>query len=310
MPRRWPVGPTGSHRWDRWNMPQSVPIPADGIKARSRRGAIGETWWSRRFIDLLESFELGGRLARGKRYARTGQVLSLELGPGLVAASVQGSRSRPYQVTISVATLTDAEWDRVTRAMAAKAVWLAKLLAGDMPMDIDEVFAGCSLSLFPPSADSLMTACSCPDWSNPCKHIAATYYLLAESFDDNPWLIFAWRGRGKDALLAALRADEDADEDEQVALGDLEGWPALDAPSQSPTDLTDRWWRAGPALAQVSVQPRAAEVPDAILRPLDPVDVRIRRENLVDALRPCYHAMVRDFAGEHVPAGSGLVAGE
>lgn len=307
MPSRWPVGPTGSHRWDRWNMTQSVPLPADGIKARSQRGAIGETWWSRRFIALLESFQLGGRLARGKRYARTGQVMSLALGPGQVTATVQGSRPKPYDVTISVATLTEKEWDRVTEAMVAKAVWLAKLLAGEMPADIEGVFRGCRLSLFPESPTALATSCSCPDWSNPCKHIAATYYLLAEAFDDNPWLIFAWRGRGKDSLLAALRADSD---DAPVGPVNLEGWPDGSDAVDRETGLTDRWWRAGPGLADVAVYLRTADVPDAILRPLDAVDLRIRRDNLVDALRPCYQAIVRDFAGEHLLRGTGLVAGE
>ncbi len=308
MPSRWPVGPTGSHRWDRWNRPQSIPLPAEGIKARSRRGAIGESWWSRRFIEILESFELGGRLARGKRYARTGQVVSLHLGPGQVSAVVQGSRPEPYHVSITVATLTESEWDRVTAAMAKKAVWLAKLLAGEMPADIEEVFRGCLLSLFPESPAALATACSCPDWSNPCKHIAATYYLLAEAFDDNPWLIFAWRGRGKDALLATLRAD--AEEVDAVAPVNLEGWPDEAEGTATDPEVSDRWWRAGPALADVVIQVRPTDVPDAVLRALDPVDVRIGGENLVDALRPAYHSMVRDCAGEHVPSGAWLVAGE
>jgi uncharacterized Zn finger protein len=272
-------------------MPRSVPLPAAGIKARSQRGAIGEQWWSRRFIALLESFELGGRLARGKRYARTGQVVNLTLAAGQVTATVQGSRPTPYRVTITVATLTPAEWDRVTEAMAAKAVWLAKLLAGEMPADIEDVFRGCSLTLFPKSAAELATACSCPDWSNPCKHIAATYYLLAEAFDDNPWLIFSWRGRDKDALLAELRAGQDVVE--PVENDNLEGWPEL--PEPSAPDLGDRWWRAGPGLADIEVRVQAADIPDAVLRQLDPVDIRIGTENLVDALRPSYYSLVRDF---------------
>jgi uncharacterized Zn finger protein len=267
------------------------------MKARSRRGAIGETWWSRRFIALLESFELGGRLARGKRYARTGQVVSLVLGPGHVDAVVQGSRPLPYRVAISVDTLTTAEWDRVSDAMAAKAVWLAKLLAGEMPADIEDVFRGCSLSLFPASPAELLTSCSCPDWSNPCKHIAATYYLLAEAFDDNPWLIFAWRGRDKPALLASLRAQHGDAVPDTASAEDLEGWPEFAEPVAAEADLTGRWWRAGPGLAEVTVSVRPAEVPDAVLRQLDPIEVRVGGESLVDALRPRYHAIV-DAAGQ------------
>ena len=98
--------------WRDW--PPSRPIRvAGGIKARSKRGAIGEQWWSRRFIGVLESYGMSGRLARGRSYARAGQVLDFELAQGRVTARVQGSRVRPYQVRIGVLPLTTAQWQRV-----------------------------------------------------------------------------------------------------------------------------------------------------------------------------------------------------
>ena len=72
--------------------------------------------------------------------------------------------------------------------------------------DIEDVFEGIGLSLFPGSADELSLDCSCPDWEVPCKHLAATFYLLAESFDDDPFRIPAWRGRQRDDLLDNLHA--------------------------------------------------------------------------------------------------------
>ena len=190
----------GGHR------PRSRIAVEGGVRARSQRGQIGDTWWSRRFITLLESFGIGTRLQRGRRYARTGQVLSLEIVPGQVRASVQGSRSKPYRVFIETATLTNSEWRSIEDVMASRAVFLAKLLSGDMPEEIEEAFVESSTTLFPASGDDLVSACSCPDWENPCKHVAAVFYLMAESFDDDPFLIFAWRGRDKDTLLAELRA--------------------------------------------------------------------------------------------------------
>ena len=188
-----------------YERPRPLPAPG-GIQARSRRGAIGETWWSQRFIELLESFGVGSRLKRGRTYARAGQVVELEVEPGLVLAKVQGSRYPPYRVRIRGKVLSEHQWRRVEKAMAAQALPLAKLLAGEMPHDIEELFASCKLTLFPRSKRELTASCSCPDWANPCKHVAAVYYLLAERFDEDPFLIFAWRGREQDELVERLRA--------------------------------------------------------------------------------------------------------
>src|SRR5215469_9262569 len=182
------------------------PIPVDGgIKARSKRGAIGEQWWSRRFIAVLESLGMSGRLQRGRAYARKGQVLEFSLTQVKVTARVQGSRPQPYKVSIGVLPLTTRQWREVERRLASQALFRAKLLAGEMPAEIERVFADCGTPLFPRSAADLDMRCSCPDWEVPCKHLAAVCYVLAEAFDDDPFGMLAWRGRGRDALLAALR---------------------------------------------------------------------------------------------------------
>src|SRR5712671_7629350 len=191
-------------RWEDW--PPARPIRVEGgIKARSKRGAIGEQWWSRRFIGVLESYGMSGRLARGRSYARAGQVLDFELSQGKVTARVQGSRVRPYQVRIGVLPLTTAQWRRVLDKLASQALFRAKLLAGEMPHEIEEVFAECGTPLFPRSPADLDMHCSCPDWEVPCKHLAAVCYVLAEEFDRDPFGMLAWRGKARDELLAALR---------------------------------------------------------------------------------------------------------
>jgi uncharacterized Zn finger protein len=176
-----------------------------GLKAQSTRGDIGETWWSKRFLTVLESFAMGGRLTRGKNYARAGQVLSLEVFPGSVTAEVQGSRPTPYQVQIGLKPYDDPTWTKIEVALAAQALFLARLLAGEMPDQIEEVFTKAKAPLFPTRADDLRMACSCPDWSVPCKHLAATFYLLAEAFDADPFQILHWRGRDRETLLTKLR---------------------------------------------------------------------------------------------------------
>ena len=182
-----------------------------GIKARSQRGDIGETWWSRRFVSILESFDMGARLTRGRSYARSGQVMDLQVRAGLVTAKVQGSRPTPYKVAIRLPAFSEAEWILAQEAMGGQAIFLAQLLAGDMPTSIEEAFQAARLSLFPQGTRELQTDCSCPDWANPCKHIAATYYILAEAFDQDPWLIFQWRGRTRDQIQERLAVHRQAE---------------------------------------------------------------------------------------------------
>ena len=127
------------------------------------------------------------------------------MGHGVVRARVQGSRPVPYQVRIGVLPLTSAQWRRVIEALRGQALFRAKLLAGEMPHEIEQVFADCGTPLFPRSARDLDLFCSCPDWGVPCKHLAAVCYVLAERFDDDPFGMLAWRGRDRADLLAALR---------------------------------------------------------------------------------------------------------
>jgi len=175
-----------------------------GIKAQSRRGAFAETWWGRRWIEVLESFDIGERLARGRTYARKGQVLDLTVAPGTVTAKVQGSRPAPYRVTITMAPISDAKWAAIAARLSEDAWSAARLIAGEVPDTLEDSFRTAGAPLFPQRLGDLEADCSCPDWSNPCKHVAAVYYLLAERFDRDPLLLFRQRGRDRAAFLASL----------------------------------------------------------------------------------------------------------
>jgi uncharacterized Zn finger protein len=189
-----------------WTREPTRPIRVTGgIRARSTRGSIGSSWWSRRFITVLESFALGTRLTRGRAYARAGQVLSLEIGAGLVQATVQGSRPQPYRVRIGLPPFAPDTWRRLETELAAQAVHSAALLAGEVPPELEEAVARCGATLFPAELAELDLHCSCPDPVVPCKHLAATFYLLAESFDSDPFGILRWRGRERTDLLTRLR---------------------------------------------------------------------------------------------------------
>ena len=177
----------------------------DGIKAQSKRGAFAKNWWAQRWIVALERLVDSGRLSRGRSYARKGQVLSIDETKDGIAARVQGSRQTPYKISIKINHFTDAEWDDVIDALAEQAIFTAQLLAGEMPQDIEQAFERAKVSLFPSKHGDLETNCSCPDYSNPCKHIAATHYILGERFDEDPFLVFRLRGRTQEQVMQELR---------------------------------------------------------------------------------------------------------
>jgi len=195
----------------------------DGIKAQSKRGAFAKNWWAQRWIAALERLVDSGRLSRGRSYARQGQVLSIDETKDGVAARVQGSMRTPYKISIKINHLTDAEWDKVIDALAEQAIFTAQLLAGEMPQDIEQAFEQAKVSLFPSKRGDLTTDCSCPDYSNPCKHIAAAHYILGERFDEDPFLIFRLRGRTQEQVMRELRkrragSDETEDEMEETEI--------------------------------------------------------------------------------------------
>ncbi|MDN5761622.1 MAG: SWIM zinc finger family protein [Microlunatus sp.] len=279
-----------AQRFDRGWYPPTKPRRVDGgLKAKTARGEIGASWWSRRFLDVLESFAMGARLTRGKAYARKGQVISLEIRPGEIQASVQGSRARPYQVMITLPVFSELVWAKAEIALSEQALPTAKLLAGEVPPELEEIFTGAGAPLFPTTAGELSQTCSCPDWGVPCKHLAATFYLLAEAFDDDPFLVLRWRGRDRDELLGRLRAlrgdlgstgtvavDSTPVVGAAMALGDVT-WPEPDV---------TRFWQPPTPLP---IRPPSLTVdPDVIVRQLPVPPAAIGGPTLVETLTASY----------------------
>jgi len=290
--------------WRERGSARAIPVEG-GLAARSTRGAIGQTWWSARFIEVLESIGVGGRLSRGKKYARDGQVVSMKVEAGSVTAQVQGSRPRPYAARIGLATFGKVEWGQVEQAMADSAWYAAKLLAGEMPPDIEDVFTSVGLTLFPASARDLSMDCNCPDHGVPCKHLAAVFYLLAESFDDDPFGILALRGRDRQTLLDNVRARRG-----EVPPADPgPAGPGPAAPGAAGTaagaagngtrepeapayraleDCLEGFYRLADELPSLPAHAVASVPVDALLDQLPPVGLTVRGRPLVELLRPAY----------------------
>jgi uncharacterized Zn finger protein len=299
---------------ERWYPPSRPRAVEGGLKARTARGAIGATWWSRRFLDALESIAMGSRLARGRSYARKGQVVSLGVTPGEVRASVQGSRARPYKVSIKLAPFTELVWAKAEIALSEQALPSAKLLAGEVPPELEQVFADAGAPLFPQHIHDLDQQCSCPDWEVPCKHLAATFYLLAEAFDADPFLMLRWRGRDREQLLARLRelrASEGVAEPTEaggapvafgteLALAGLAGLAGADADQVD--DEIDRFWLPPPPTGPRP--PVLAVEPDLLLRQLSAPSAVLGGEALVARLRPLYQQLADFLPGPGPSSGA------
>jgi len=167
---------------------------------------FGTTWWGRLWITALEQLgdDFENRLPRGKKYAEEGAVSHFTVSPGEIQAKVHGRKT--YNVTLGLPALTAGQWERALERIHQESRFVASLLAGEMPQGLDETFREAGASLYPRVPKELQTHCDCPDWANPCKHVAAVCYIMAEALDRDPWLLFDLRGRTREDVLEALQA--------------------------------------------------------------------------------------------------------
>ncbi len=305
--------------WDTWGgyKPARPKETKHGIKAKTTRGAFGTTWWAKRWIAVLESFGIGARLGRGRSYARRGQVTQIHIEPGEVKAKVQGSRPTPYDVVIRLKPFSESHLQALGAALGKETLLVAKLLAGELPEGIEEAFERAGAPLFPLKSGDLKTDCSCPDWSNPCKHIAAVYYLMAEEFDRDPFLLLRLRGLERSGLPKLLggaqapppSASKGVRSAEQKRPRRVPGGapPSAVAPPPPagvplPVSPAAFWGTQGaPAPLDLPVS-RAAEVPEALLKRLGGFPFWRGERPLEEALAPTYRAAAQ--------RGFALLAGE
>jgi uncharacterized Zn finger protein len=209
----------------------------------------------------------------------------------LVTAKVQGSQRTPYKIKIALKPLSQKDWHKVTEAMAEQAIFVAKLLTGEMPQNIEEAFEAAKVPLFPKSSRELETDCSCPDWANPCKHIAAVYYLLAEQFDDDPFLIFKLRGKSQEQLINELREKRVGALEETTLAEETELGVAL---ATTPLEeCLGIFWEAGAELAAFSANPALPEVEFAVLKRLGKSPFTIKQKNISVVLEKAYETVSR-----------------
>ena len=179
--------------------PVRIPRFAAGIRAQESRAGAGRSWWAKEWARRLEAMGLKGRLGRGKNYAISGQVVSMEIEDCRVRTMVQGTREVPYEVTVRFRTPEGEARARLVRAIRGEPMLVARLLADDLPTEIDLLFRAEGYDLFPggklgPGRYDMTTACSCPDYANPCKHAAAALLILGEEITRRPMTLLELRG--------------------------------------------------------------------------------------------------------------------
>ena len=179
--------------------PVRIPRFAAGIRAQESRTGSGRSWWAREWLCRLEAMGLKGRLGRGRNYAASGQVVAMTIEGNRVTATVQGTRPEPYESTVRFRMPEGAAHARLVAAIRREPMLVARLLADDLPTEVGDLFRTEGYDLFPgaklgPGRYDMTTACSCPDYANPCKHTSAALLILGEEIARRPMTLLELRG--------------------------------------------------------------------------------------------------------------------
>ncbi len=257
--------------------------------SNARGPTLSQTWWGSRWVQSLRRFGRSWSIGLSKARGSTEGIHDLTIKPGFIEAVVPGEDGAEYKLQLRIRTLDDRNWRRILRRLASKALYAAKLLSGEMPRDIERVFAQCRASLFPRRRHEIEFECSCDEEYAPCSHVAAVQFVLAEAFDRDPFLLFELRGRGRDGVLSELReirgSSASNDPANRDALADEDAWV-----QPQPEDYTV----AGEDLATIGFHIAAAEVPVGTIRALGAPRAWPQPLALLQAMVPLYRAASKE----------------
>ena len=192
----------GRSYWGYYDFPRAAPRPK--AKPGKERKKFGNTWWGKKWVDMLSKYEDDQRMSRGRAYARADKVKKFKVNEGIITAIVEGSLG-DYKVSVKFKKLNDKEWLKIMKKLNKTPFILGSLLNNEMPENIEKHI---DTPLVPSQFNS---KCSCPDFANPCKHIAAVFYTIADEIDYDPMLLFKIAGMGKEEILNKLDVLENTD---------------------------------------------------------------------------------------------------
>jgi uncharacterized Zn finger protein len=193
-----------------WYTPRRAATSAAGGIKLFKISEQGESHWGKRWVESLHTLCSAKRLEVGLRLAKSGHVLSIQLNRGFSTATVKGTRTHPYKIEIGLSMFTRKQWMNVADALLKKAFFTAKLLAGDLPPEMEQLFQSSGATLFPTSPAEISSDCSCTDVESPCKHVIAVYYILGQEIDRDPFLLMEMRGLSRAQLLAEIQTRRSA----------------------------------------------------------------------------------------------------
>lgn len=247
-----------------------------GIRLLGKQSPAINGWAGRRWMRCVEEAAPAERFAVGLELARTGQTRELRVAPGGVGASVQDKEARPWPARLEVGAFREEDWARVFEAMATQAIYAAKLLAGQTPVNVEDIFAPLDLRLFPAEPGDIKPSCECDesraeDGSNSawCRHACCAAILMAERVDADPFLVWAMRGMTRDELANRLRRPTGRAVEATTAA--YEPRPVTGAESGPPLEgVLDEFWSLPPAAEAIETALRPPAVKHALLKRLGP----------------------------------------
>ncbi|MFG0306458.1 MAG: hypothetical protein ACF8Q5_09645 [Phycisphaerales bacterium JB040] len=280
-----------------------------GVKLKTKEGETPESWITQRINRVIEDAATGEPAREGLEYARAGQTKRIEVEAGEVRAVVQGRMPKAYLVDLSLQPFSSGARDELIRVMSDQALYAAKLLAGEVPPNIEDLFAPLGLKLYPTEPGEIRVSCTCADWSSEkpwCKHAVCTGMLLGERLGDDPFTIFDLRGIGRDELLDRLR-------DQRALAGQGPGASVVyqaHVPGASDTkpapleESIDRYWEVGAGLDTLETPIARPDASHVLLRRLGPSPFTEGRFPLMGLLATCYELISEDAAkAREMPEG-------
>lgn len=262
-------------------------VPAGG----EAPGLFPHSWLAQRWMRLIEQAAPGDSLKEGLEYATLGQTRRLAVEPGAAYADVQGRTRTPYRTIIKIPTFTHDQWEKVIGALTDQAVHAARLLSGDLPTSVEDLFGPLGLHLFPVAPTDIVPTCDCRERTRPwCKHACGVAYLIADRFASDSFLIFTLRGIPRDELLDRLRQ-------KRVLAGSATGSvpvyaahvPGVSEAQAPPLEqCLERFWDIGPDVNSLDLPIARPEVSHPLLRRLGPSPFPEGQFPLVGLLATCY----------------------
>ncbi len=242
-----------------------------GIRLRRKAGMEGLPWWAQAWLKGMETGFAEAVRIEGLQYAQSGQVVTMEIVPGVARMKVQGRATRPYECSMAFHPWTSEQWTAVVAAMSQEAIHSARLLTGELPQGAERLVSGLGLRLFPAglkAADPIVE-CACKE-AKPCKHVHAAACVLAERIEVDPLVLFTLRGLTGERLLE--RIQEHRALTSRGVQSAHNPPPVAQHPPELPpiTELVHDFWRPGRALAELDEAAAPQHIPHALLRRLGP----------------------------------------